>query len=204
MALFSLQPTKLDQLVADAVVAHTSPAIERAARLITWAGDEHLLCVAAALFWLAARRSPRRRRELSDHILLGTLAATALPHVIKAAVDQERPDRRTAVGQRGISKSGKRYDAFPSGHSVHVGMLAGAAELFPPPVRTTVWAAGTVVAATRVVMLAHWPSDVAAGLAIGAVLERLLRPLSLSRSPGVNARQTMLDGRTLAAFGLKR
>jgi undecaprenyl-diphosphatase len=29
--------------------------------------------------------------------------------------------------------------------------------------------------ATRVVLLAHWVSDVAAGLAVGVVLERMLR-----------------------------
>jgi membrane-associated phospholipid phosphatase len=31
---------------------------------------------------------------------------------------------------------------------------------------------------TRIVLLAHWVSDVAIGLAVGAIAERLLRPLT--------------------------
>jgi undecaprenyl-diphosphatase len=180
MALFSLRPTRIDRIVADEIVAHTSPAIEKAAGLITWGADEKLLCLGAVLFWLAARRLSPPRRELSNHVLLCTLAATALPHIIKMVVDQERPDRETEVGHlRGIPKSGKRYDAFPSGHAVHIGMLAGAANLLPASARNAVWAAGAVVSATRLVMLAHWLSDVVAGLVIGGLLERMLRPFTL-------------------------
>jgi membrane-associated phospholipid phosphatase len=39
----------------------------------------------------------------------------------------------------------------------------------------TVWAAGGAIALTRIVLLAHWTSDVVAGLAVGAAVERLLR-----------------------------
>jgi len=31
---------------------------------------------------------------------------------------------------------------------------------------------------TRIILLAHWASDVAAGLAVGALVERLLRRLT--------------------------
>jgi hypothetical protein len=40
---------------------------------------------------------------------------------------------------------------------------------------SAIWAAGAGLVLTRVVMLAHWASDVAAGLASGALTERLLR-----------------------------
>jgi membrane-associated phospholipid phosphatase len=114
-------------------------------------------------------------RQASDHILLTTLVASALPHVLKTVFDQERPDRLTALGHmHGIPVSGKRLDAFPSGHAVHIGALASAATVLPSGQRNAVWAVGCGLVLTRIV-LAHWTSDVVAGLALGAGIERLLR-----------------------------
>jgi membrane-associated phospholipid phosphatase len=90
--------------------------------------------------------------------------------------DQERPDRTTVRGHwRGIPLSGKRLDSFPSGHAVHIGALASAASVLPEKPRNLVWGIGVTLVLTRIVLLAHWASDVAAGLAIGTVTERLLR-----------------------------
>jgi undecaprenyl-diphosphatase len=90
--------------------------------------------------------------------------------------DQERPDRTTVRGHwRGVPFSGKRLDAFPSGHAVHIGALASAASTLPAKQRNLVWTIGTGLVLTRIVLLAHWASDVAAGLAVGALTERLLR-----------------------------
>jgi membrane-associated phospholipid phosphatase len=69
----------------------------------------------------------------------------------------------------------KRLDAFPSGHAVHIGALASAATVLPPTQRNAVWAIGGGLVLTRIVVLAHWTSDVVAGLAVGVALERLLR-----------------------------
>ena len=74
--------------------------------------------------------------------------------------------------------SGKRLDSFPSGHAVHIGALASAASVLPAKQRNLVWGVGTALVLTRVVLLAHWASDVVAGLAVGAVTERLLRHLT--------------------------
>jgi membrane-associated phospholipid phosphatase len=43
------------------------------------------------------------------------------------------------------------------------------------------WGLGGLVAATRIVLLAHWTTDVIAGLVMGALVERCLRPLSETR-----------------------
>jgi membrane-associated phospholipid phosphatase len=112
-------------------------------------------------------------------VLLTTFAAVLLPHLLKTQFDQVRPDRRTVRGHiHGIPLSGKALDAFPSGHAVHVGALASAANELPPARRNLVWAVGAVLVSTRIVLLAHWASDVIAGLTIGAVLERLMRRLT--------------------------
>jgi undecaprenyl-diphosphatase len=176
MALFTVRPTRLDQQTADFVADHTNSTIEQAAGALTWAGDEHVLSVLALGWWMYCRNKDAVTRRRSDHILLTTVAAAILPHIVKNLVDQERPDRLTVYGHlHGVPFSGKKYDAFPSGHALHAGALASAATTLPPQQRNSVWAAISLLAATRVVLLAHWTSDVAAGFAMGVVLERLVR-----------------------------
>jgi undecaprenyl-diphosphatase len=83
--------------------------------------------------------------------------------------------------------SGKSSDAFPSGHALHVGALASAATLLPPKDRNLVWAAGTALVGTRIVLAAHWLTDVLAGLGFGFALERVIRvvtkPAPIRRNP---------------------
>jgi membrane-associated phospholipid phosphatase len=58
---------------------------------------------------------------------------------------------------------------------MHVGALASAATVLPMARRDVVWAFGAGLVLTRVVLLAHWASDVVVRLALGAMTERLLR-----------------------------
>jgi undecaprenyl-diphosphatase len=95
---------------------------------------------------------------------------------MKLAFNQTRPDRLTVLGHvHGISFSGKRDDAFPSGHALHMGALASAASAMPPGPRRTAYAIAIGLSLTRIIVLAHWASDVVAGFALGAALERMLR-----------------------------
>jgi undecaprenyl-diphosphatase len=80
--------------------------------------------------------------------------------------------------RHGIPRSGKAYDAFPSGHAMHVGAVASAVSRAYPKWAPIAWGLGGLIAATRIVVLAHWMTDVLAGLAMGALVERSLRPLS--------------------------
>ncbi len=179
MALMTVRPTNADRWVANEVARNTNAPAERAAEAITWGADEHVLCLLAAGWWLYCRNKSASSRRASDHILLTTVAASALPHILKRVFNQERPDRLIARGHlRGVPISGKKYDAFPSGHAVHVGALASAATVLPPRQRNAVWGAGAVLVVTRIILLAHWVSDVAAGFAVGALLERGLRLLT--------------------------
>jgi undecaprenyl-diphosphatase len=56
-----------------------------------------------------------------------------------------------------------------------MGALASAASTLPPGPRRAIRALAVGLSLTRIVVLAHWASDVVAGFALGAVLERLLR-----------------------------
>ncbi len=176
MALYRVRPTRTDVTIANAISRSTGPIAEKVSEVLSWGADESVLLAAAAGFWLFARGAAERERVASNHLLLTMAVAALLPHLLKGVFDQERPDRRTICGHlHGIPFSGKPRDAFPSGHAVHVGALASAATELPRGQRNLVWAIGAGLALTRIVLLAHWLSDVLAGLALGAIAERLLR-----------------------------
>jgi len=179
MARWHFGATQLDRRVAKAVARNANPAVERPARVLTWAADEHLLYAVAGGLWLAARGGDERARRQTDHLALSVVVTAILPHLLKRLIDQERPDRCMVHGRRrGIPRSGKADDAFPSGHAMHVGAVASAVSWAYPKSAPIAWGLGGLIAATRIVLLAHWTSDVLAGLAMGALVERCLRPLS--------------------------
>jgi undecaprenyl-diphosphatase len=189
MALISVRPTHLDKVIARGIARQTDVPIEQTAKVLTWGADEHLLIAAAAVGWLLTRKSEEPIRRLSTHLLVCSLSTAVLPHILKAFIDQERPDRRTVSGHwRGIPFSGKSDDAFPSGHALHVGAVLSAATLLPPKTRNLIWATGVLLVATRVVLLAHWLSDVLAGLGLGVLAERVIRLLT-KPGPAGEARQ---------------
>ena len=172
----TVKPTKADIAIANAVARDTEPVPEEIARALTWGADEKVLLALAAIGWIASRGASRPLRRAGNHALLVTVAASLLPHGFKLLFDQTRPDRETVLGHvNGISFSGKREDAFPSGHALHMGALASAAGTLPPGPRWTVRALAVGLSLTRVAILAHWASDVVTGFALGAGLERLLR-----------------------------
>lgn len=172
----TVRPTKADLAIAHEIARDTGPAPEGVARALTWGADEKVLLVLAAAGWLASRGRGEPLRRVGNHALLLAVAASLLPHGMKLLFDQTRPDRRTVLGHfHGISFSGKREDAFPSGHALHMGALASAAGTLPAGPRRAIRALAVGLSLTRVVVLAHWASDVVVGFALGAILERTLR-----------------------------
>jgi undecaprenyl-diphosphatase len=140
----------------------------------SFAADEKLVLALTAGLWIAARIGDRQQRQRADLLALDVIASAVLPHLLKGLVDQERPDRRVHGPRHGIPVSGKAYDAFPSGHAVHIGAVASVVTRFFPGSSRIVWSIGAALAATRVMLLAHWLTDVVAGLVVGAALERLV------------------------------
>ena len=175
----TIRPTRTDRAIADAVASFTTPELEEAAEFLTWGADEKLLLALSVGAWLYAARRPQLR-PIADHVLTVSLVSAVLPHLLKRAIDQTRPDRLTVKGHwRGVPWSGRSQDAFPSGHALHMGALASAAGLFPPAQRRIARSLAIVLSATRILLLAHWTSDVVAGFAGGALIERLIRPMTL-------------------------
>lgn len=172
----TVPPTKADVTIARAIARRTSPVPEDVSKGVTWGADEHVLLGLAIGWWIWSRERSLEQQRASDHVLLTLVVASALPHLLKTIFDQIRPDRKTVIGHlHGVPLSGNAYDAFPSGHAMHVGAVASAATELPPAQRNFIWAIGAILVSTRIVLLAHWTSDVLAGLALGAILERGMR-----------------------------
>lgn len=172
----TIRPTQTDVTIARAIARDTGPAPQEVARALTWGADEKFLLVLAALGWLASRGRNESLRRAGNHALLVAGAASLLPHGMKLLFDQTRPDRKTVLGHvHGVSFSGNREDAFPSGHALHMGALASAAGTLPAGPRRAIRAVAIGLSLTRVAVMAHWASDVIAGFALGAIVERVLR-----------------------------
>lgn len=172
----TVNPAALDRDIASAIAQHTNPAFEQAAQLLTWGADEHILIAAAAALWFFSRKSSEQTRTAATHLLATSVVTGIIPHALKRIFNQRRPDRLTVIGHlHGIPLSGRPNDAFPSGHAVHMGALAGAASAFPEPYRELTWTAAIGLSLTRVAVLAHWGSDVVAGFVGGFLVERLVR-----------------------------
>jgi len=181
MALVTVKPTRIDTAIANEIADHTDPGLEETAQTLTWAADEHVLLALAAAGWLYARWARPQARPAANHVLAVTVATAMLPHLLKSVFDQIRPDRVTIEGhRRGVPISGRARDAFPSGHAMHMGALASAAGLLPAGPRRLVRSITVALSLTRIALLAHWPSDVVAGFSLGIVVERLIRPLTLT------------------------
>jgi membrane-associated phospholipid phosphatase len=105
----------------------------------------------------------------------------------------QRPDRRVVHGLRHWTPlCGNRWDSFPSGHAVQLGALATlGSRVAGRRLRPLLWAAALTLAATRVVLLAHYESDVAAALRFGAMVGRA----AATALPDVDRH----DGRGIAA-----
>src|SRR5437763_11392459 len=180
--LISLAPTRVDLAISKRCARAATPARERTLRVMTCLADEKILLAVVGLFWLQARLRPQGhdvRRE-ADRMLLGVILAGLLPDVFKHLVDRKRPDRTLVHGPRhGIPRSGDPWDSFPSGHALHLGAVAGPlARVVPTPARPLIWIGILGLAVTRIMLLAHYASDVVAGLAMGAGLGKAVRSLT--------------------------
>jgi undecaprenyl-diphosphatase len=176
-ALVRLAPTWADSVIAHLMVRWATPRREQVLKTLTYLADEKLMLAGASALWLDTRLRARdaRTRHHADRLLVAVALAGAVPHLFKHVIDRRRPDRVVVHGPRhGVPRSGNALDSFPSGHAVHLAAAVPMLRALAPPVlRPFVWPAALALAATRIALLAHWPSDVAAGLVVGAALDGL-------------------------------
>jgi undecaprenyl-diphosphatase len=156
------------------------PRVDHAAALVSNLADYGLIWVALALF-KARRRGPNRRRAIAALGLAG-VSSYAVNRAVKSAVQRQRPDEHLDASVRTPSSS-----SFPSGHTLAACCTAVALAESAPETAVYVGFAGAV-AASRVHLRAHHPSDVVGGVAIGTLLGLALRPLIDRLAPATRRR----------------
>ena len=120
-------------------------------------------------------RSDRMVRA-GARMMIAHEAATIAKDQVKLEIDRKRPrsaDRRSEKKPRKGKHRAKELTSFPSGHSAGAIAAARAFSREYPEFGAAAIGAAAFVAVLQVPRCAHYPTDVAAGLAIGFAAEAL-------------------------------
>ncbi|KQV20363.1 phosphatidic acid phosphatase [Rhizobium sp. Root1203] len=108
--------------------------------------------------------------QMAAYVGTSVLLAALVANILKFAIGRARP---LLYEQEGIFSFAPfnmdfLHQSFPSGHSANIGALFMALALLFPRFRLAFIGIGLWLGATRIILGVHYPSDVAAGLALGA------------------------------------
>ena len=170
----------IDHTVAR-MAAAASPTVLTVFRFITWFGQGGVILVPSGLIllgalWLRPRlpslAGPIRRTILQAGLLFAAVAAAGLVNDgLKLLFSRARPRLWLNGDQSGFffERLGSDYQSFPSGHTAtSVAAAIVLAGLFPRW-RLAFAAFAIVIASSRILLDAHYLSDVIAGAAVGVV-----------------------------------
>jgi len=108
--------------------------------------------------------------RLALYFLVTIGSASAVVHLAKLVIGRARPELFAEHGPHSISFFAGHdwvFQSFPSGHSAAVGSFFGAFSMLAPRLRILFALGALAIGISRVVVGAHYPSDVAAGLLFG-------------------------------------
>jgi membrane-associated phospholipid phosphatase len=142
-------------------------------------GDEpqlRLLCVGTILLGVLER--DRRLVLAGASMLAAQLAAASAKAFVKRRVDRTRPrsldpangDHRLSAGR----SRAKEHTSFPSGHAAGTAAVAAAFSRAYPGGAAPAFGAAAALSLAQIPRCAHYPSDVAAGAAMGLAAEAAL------------------------------
>jgi len=166
------------------------PGVDRAAALVSNLADYGLIWVVVAGV-KARRRGPDRRRAVVALAVAG-FSSLIVSRMVKRAVERQRPDEHLTAAVRAPSSS-----SFPSGHTLAAFCTAFILADTDAGTAANVGFA-TAVAASRVHLRAHHPTDVLGGAAIGSVLGLGLRPVVDVVTPGNKGRRWLHRKRSVS------
>ncbi|MFD3561836.1 phosphatase PAP2 family protein [Streptomyces sp. NPDC058686] len=170
-------------------LAHSTP---HAVNAIVSAWSDYGLALFAVLMiaaWWRARGEGgvRMARVLASPVVV--VVAYALNSLLKSVVDEQRPCRTLhTVTVEACPALGDW--SFPSNHAVIAAAAAVTLLLADRRVGLVAVPAAVLMGTSRVWIGAHYPHDVAVGLAVGAALALLLTPLATRATPLVDRLRT--------------
>jgi membrane-associated phospholipid phosphatase len=141
-------------------------------------GDQpELRTISGALVIAGTFGGSDRLVRAGTRMIIAHELATFAKDLIKTDIDRKRPrsaKKRDEKKPRPGNHQSKEITSFPSGHSAGAIAAARAFSREFPEYGAAAITAATLVAASQVPRRAHYPTDVAAGLALGLAAEKLV------------------------------
>lgn len=169
---------EIDRQARDLFAPHRKTPAVKAIKAFGDIGDQNpqrLVCL--GVFALGLVRKDARMMRAGARMLLAHELATLAKNAVKHRVDRTRP--RQSKGRqhrpRKGRKTAKEETSFPSGHSAGSMAVASAFAAEYPQHRAPALGLGAAIGLAQIPTCAHYPSDVGAGMTLGAAIERLLR-----------------------------
>lgn len=149
----------------------------RALDLFSKLGDQpELRLIAGSLLAIGTFAGNDRMVRAGARMLVAHEAATAVKDLVKTNIDRTRPrsaDNGHAKKPKKGDHTAKEKTSFPSGHSAGAIAAARAFSREFPEYGGAAIAGAALIAASQVPRCAHYPTDVAAGVVIGLVIEEM-------------------------------
>lgn len=147
----------------------------KALHRISKLGDQPALrAISALLVGAGIAMRDHRLTRAGCRMIIAHEAATFAKDMIKTEIDRTRPrsaDRAREKKPKKGKHTAKEMTSFPSGHSAGAIAAARAFAREYPEHGAAAMSAATFVALLQIVRCAHYPTDVAAGLALGLASE---------------------------------
>jgi membrane-associated phospholipid phosphatase len=147
-----------------------TPAV-KALHPISKLGDQpQLRAISGALILAGIFARSHRLVNAGSRMIIAHETATFAKDIVKTEVDRTRPRSATDREQKKPKKgnhTSKEMTSFPSGHSAGAIAAARAFSRDFPEYGAAAIGAATVIALLQIPRCAHYPTDVAAGLALG-------------------------------------
>lgn len=169
---------RADVAVAQAVAPYRkTPAIRALGTLSELADQPQLFSICAGTAVLGLVTGNRRLARAGLRMFAAELLATALKTAIKRSVDRTRPHVLVEEGRyemRPGDGRGSPINSFPSGHTAGAVGVARAFARDYPEHAAAAYGTAAAIAAIQVPRCKHYPTDLAAGAAIGLLSEAVV------------------------------
>jgi len=166
---------KTEARIARVAAPRAGSAPEQVVATIGKLGDQpELRTLAAVVLAGGLLGANRRLLRTGIRMLLAHELATLGKDLIKGRIDRTRPHSAESRSDRAVKpgrNTAKSKTSFPSGHSAGSVAVARAVGREYPQLQAPALAAAAIVGGLQVPRLAHYPSDVAAGMIVGAAAE---------------------------------
>jgi membrane-associated phospholipid phosphatase len=170
---------RADLALFQRVAGAHNPVLDQAMPALSRAADwSRLWLGVAALLALSGR--PAWRRAAARGLASVALASTSANGLAKLSVRRVRPPLAAVPLARRVHRA-PVTTSFPSGHSASAGAFTVGVALEAPELAVPVGAIAAGVAVSRVWTGAHYPGDVAAGIALGTAASLALARVGRGR-----------------------